>query len=89
MKTERAHRLIAGLGGERGRWEELSRDLSQRASRFIGDVFLAAAAIAYLQRFDAAFRDVRLALHPPSLSAQRHTDRAAEDGGEAAVGNGG
>eukprot|EP00698_Gefionella_okellyi_P007651 TRINITY_DN186_c0_g4_i1.p1 TRINITY_DN186_c0_g4~~TRINITY_DN186_c0_g4_i1.p1 ORF type:complete len:3955 (+),score=1074.62 TRINITY_DN186_c0_g4_i1:43-11907(+) len=55
-RLDRAGRLITGLGGERTRWEEAAVDLDVRIGSLVGNVFLAAACVAYFGAFTGAFR---------------------------------
>jgi dynein heavy chain len=55
-RLDRAGRLISGLGGERARWEGAVQDLDRQIGALAGNVFLAAACIAYFGAFTGAFR---------------------------------
>jgi dynein heavy chain, axonemal len=55
-KLVRANQLIGGLGGEKTRWEQFSRELGQQFIDLTGDVLVAAAIMAYLGPFTAVFR---------------------------------
>jgi len=59
-KLVRAHQLIDGLGGEKTRWEQFSKDLGQLYIDLTGDVLISAAVIAYMSPFTAAFRSRQL-----------------------------
>jgi hypothetical protein len=51
--------FVAGsLGGEKGRWSETAKCLRGTLHNVIGDVLLAAGAIAYLGPFTVNFRQV-------------------------------
>ena len=52
----RAQKLIAGLGGEKSRWGAAAIRLGKEYEQLTGDVLLAAAQIAYLGPFTAAYR---------------------------------
>lgn len=56
VQLERAKKLIESLGGEKGRWGELGKELRVQFTRLTGDVLTSAAMIAYLGAFTAAFR---------------------------------
>ena len=47
VKIERAHKLIKGLGAERGRWTDRVEKLRERVATLPGDCMHAAAMIAY------------------------------------------
>ncbi|KAJ7552868.1 hypothetical protein O6H91_06G073600 [Diphasiastrum complanatum] len=55
-KLERAGKLIGGLGGERARWNETIGILSTNIHNVVGDVAIAAGAIAYSGPFTPPFR---------------------------------
>ena len=48
--------MIDSLGGEKGRWGELAKELKVNYENLTGDVLLSAGLIAYLGVFTAAFR---------------------------------
>jgi len=52
----RAHKLLGGLGGEKGRWTETVAKLNVSYTNLVGDSLLASAAIAYLGAFTPDFR---------------------------------
>ena len=52
----RAQKLIAGLGGEKARWQAVAERLGQQYVLLTGDVLLAAAQIAYLGAFTSTYR---------------------------------
>jgi dynein heavy chain len=52
----RAQQLIAGLGGEKTRWNAAAVRLAKEYEQLTGDVLLASAQIAYLGPFTAAYR---------------------------------
>lgn len=56
VKLERADKLIGGLGGERVRWVETIGDLASNIRHIVGDVMIAAGAIAYNGPFTPPFR---------------------------------
>jgi dynein heavy chain len=49
-------KLIDSLGGEKGRWKELSGELKIDYERLTGDVLISSGMIAYLGAFTSAFR---------------------------------
>ena len=55
-KLERAEKLIAGLGGERIRWQASAAALQTRFANLTGDILLAAGVIAYLGPFTSLYR---------------------------------
>jgi len=55
-KLKRAGQLISGLGGERDRWGQLSKDLGVLYENVTGDVMLASGVIAYMGPFTAGYR---------------------------------
>jgi hypothetical protein len=57
-KLDRAEKLIGGLGGEKDRWTENARLLSEKYINITGDVLLSAAVVAYLGAFTVNFRQV-------------------------------
>ena len=59
-KLVRAHQLIDGLGGEKTRWEQFSKELGQLYVDLTGDVLISAAVIAYMGPFTAVFRSRQL-----------------------------
>ena len=56
-KLRRADALIKGLGGEKTRWTEMSKQLAETYNNVTGDIVLAAGVIAYLGAFIASYRD--------------------------------
>ena len=57
VKLDRAHKLIAGLGGEKSRWTAAAARLGQQFVALTGDIVLAAAQIAYLGRLGCSSID--------------------------------
>jgi dynein heavy chain, axonemal len=55
-QLERAVKLIESLGGEKGRWGELAKELKVAYQSLTGDILVSAGEIAYLGAFTAAFR---------------------------------
>ena len=55
-KLERAEKLMAGLGGERVRWGEISKKLGPKYTNLLGDVLMASGMIAYLGPFTIPYR---------------------------------
>jgi dynein heavy chain, axonemal len=56
-KLRRADALIKGLGGEKTRWTEMSKQLALRYDNVTGDIVLSAGVIAYLGAFISSYRD--------------------------------
>lgn len=56
QKLVRAEKLIGGLGGEKDRWTETARMLSERYFNITGDVLMSAGVVAYLGAFTVDFR---------------------------------
>ncbi|XP_025097584.1 dynein heavy chain 1, axonemal-like [Pomacea canaliculata] len=52
----RADKLIGGLAGEKDRWAESVTLLSELVTKIVGDVLIAAGAVAYLGSFTGEFR---------------------------------
>jgi len=57
VKNDRAGRLLGGLGGEKIRWIETVKRLTEEESNLIGDVCLSAGYVAYLGPFTSQYRD--------------------------------
>jgi len=55
-KLERAEKLMAGLGGEKVRWGEISASLGPKYTNLLGDVLLCSGVIAYLGPFTIPYR---------------------------------
>jgi len=56
-KLKRADALIKGLGGEKTRWTEMSKQLASKYENVTGDILLSAGVIAYLGAFISSYRD--------------------------------
>jgi len=56
-KLRRADALIKGLGGEKTRWTEMSKQLSQTYNNVTGDIVLSAGVIAYMGAFISSYRE--------------------------------
>jgi dynein heavy chain len=56
-KLKRADALIKGLGGEKTRWTEMSKQLGQTYDNITGDILLSSGVIAYLGAFLASYRE--------------------------------
>lgn len=54
--ARRAQKLIAGLGGEKTRWQAVAERLGEQYVQLTGDVLLAAAQVAYLGAFTSTYR---------------------------------
>lgn len=59
-KVDRSMRLLGSLSSERGRWEESSKTFEIQMETIIGDVFLAAAFLAYGGLYDQQYRRAML-----------------------------
>ncbi|TKA41939.1 Dynein heavy chain, cytoplasmic [Friedmanniomyces endolithicus] len=55
-KVDRSMRLLNSLSSERGRWEQSSTTFATQMATIIGDVFLAAAFLAYSGLYDQQYR---------------------------------
>ena len=53
----RAVTLIDNLGGEKGRWGELAKELKLFYNTLTGDVLVSSGMIAYLGAFTSAYRN--------------------------------
>jgi dynein heavy chain len=56
VKLDRAQQLIAGLGGEKGRWRESAADFARRSANLLGDMLLSAGITTYLGAFSSTYR---------------------------------
>jgi len=56
LRLERADKLVAGLGGEQKRWGETCVTLQGDLDNLVGNILLAAAAIAYAGPFTFEYR---------------------------------
>lgn len=56
IQLERAEQLIANLGDEKGRWLELSEQLSEVLYNITGDVLVSAGLMSYLGPFTSLYR---------------------------------
>lgn len=54
----RAGKLTAALGDEQVRWEESIQKFNEEISNIIGNVFIAAACVAYYGAFTAQYRQL-------------------------------
>eukprot|EP01029_Cantina_marsupialis_P005813 TRINITY_DN1630_c1_g1_i2.p1 TRINITY_DN1630_c1_g1~~TRINITY_DN1630_c1_g1_i2.p1 ORF type:complete len:2520 (+),score=925.36 TRINITY_DN1630_c1_g1_i2:475-7560(+) len=55
-RLDRAERLIGGLGGEKTRWTQFTKDLQYTYDNLVGDILLSSGIIAYLGAFTAGYR---------------------------------
>lgn len=55
-RLENAHRLISGLGDERQRWMESSKNLKNEIKQLTGDAFLGSAFLSYIGPFNSEYR---------------------------------
>jgi dynein heavy chain len=60
QKLTRAAQLINGLGGEKVRWTQVIKDLSEQFTNLTGDVLLSSGYIAYLGAVSIAYRESTL-----------------------------
>ena len=68
-KVDRSMRLLNSLSSERGRWEASSKTFEVQMETIIGDVFLAAAFLAYAGLYDQQYRRAMLEDWSIQLSA--------------------
>lgn len=54
----RAGKLTAALGDEKVRWEETINKFDEELSNIVGNVFIAAACVAYYGAFTAQYRQL-------------------------------
>ncbi|KAF2861004.1 hypothetical protein K470DRAFT_257348 [Piedraia hortae CBS 480.64] len=59
-KVDRSMRLLNSLSSERGRWEESSKTFEAQMDTLVGQVFLAAAFLAYCGLYDQQYRRAML-----------------------------
>lgn len=57
QKLIRAEKLIGGLGGEKDRWTENAKMLTEKYYRITGDVLLSSGVVAYLGAFTVNYRN--------------------------------
>jgi dynein heavy chain len=69
IQIERATTLIAGLGGERERWEEFAVRLGTQYACSTGDVLVSAGVMAYLGPFTAMLRQRQVSTWVSSCKA--------------------
>jgi dynein heavy chain, axonemal len=60
-KLKRADALIKGLGGEKSRWTEMSKQLAATYDNVTGDIVLSAGVIAYMGAFISTYRETAIA----------------------------
>lgn len=59
-KLERAEQIIGGLGGEKGRWQQVAIDLGKVYPFLTGNVLLSSGIIAYLGAFTSQYREKQM-----------------------------
>ena len=57
-KMDAAVTLINGLGGERIRWTQESKDLKQQHIKLVGDTLIACSFLSYSGPFNQVFREL-------------------------------
>ncbi|CAK8691447.1 unnamed protein product [Clavelina lepadiformis] len=57
-RMKRAGKLTAALGDEQVRWQEKVEDYEQQIGNVVGDVFIAAACVAYYGAFTSTYREL-------------------------------
>jgi dynein heavy chain len=55
-QLDRAGKLIGGLGGEKTRWEQTVKDLTEQLNNVVGDVVVSSGVVAYNGPFTPSFR---------------------------------
>ena len=78
VKMDRAERLLGGLGGEKQRWKETVASLGEQEINLVGDVCVAAGAVAYVGPFTSDYRTDLAATWRAGLAAEgvKHTEGA-------------
>jgi dynein heavy chain, axonemal len=69
-KMDAASALIAGLGGEKDRWTEQSKEFQAQINRLVGDCLLLCAFMSYSGPFNADFRSLEMTTWKKELSTR-------------------
>lgn len=69
-KMEAASALIAGLGGEKDRWTEQSKEFQSQINRLVGDCLLLCAFMSYSGPFNADFRSLEMTTWKKELQSR-------------------
>ena len=69
LKLTRAEKLIGGLGGEKSRWITTVEDLKVAVVNVLGDIMIAAGAVAYSGAFTGPYREALNAEWSKQLSS--------------------
>jgi len=57
-QLQRAEILIENLGGEKGRWGTLAKELKTFYEKLTGDILVSGGMLGYLGAFTAKFREL-------------------------------
>ncbi|XP_041422160.1 dynein heavy chain 5, axonemal isoform X4 [Xenopus laevis] len=70
-KMINATALIEGLGGEKVRWTESSKNFQNQITRLVGDVLLATGFLSYSGPFNQEYRNVLFQLWKKEMNSQK------------------